>query len=63
MNDEDTEWFSVTRLGSVYEHEVSRCGRYERHRLLQLRERGRKFGDSLSVDLPWVAGPPPERKE
>ncbi len=61
---DDTEWFSVTKLGSKYEEQVSYCGRFWRHRLLSAATLIRGLhGGGIGYaydDGDWIPGPAPQ---
>lgn len=59
----DIAWITVTTLGSKFEEEMSKCGRYWRHRPMNAGAlaalMGSDDGGEPYVDLPWRRGPAP----
>lgn len=55
-------WFSITRVGSIYEEEISDSvpSQY-RHRHMSLGKILYGLSKSTYVDRPWESGPAPDR--
>lgn len=60
MTEREIRWLDITTIGSNYDHQVSECGRYERHRP---RTFSRPHSTDYQTELPWVNGPPPKPKD